>query len=224
MQVELPEIGNKFLRVTLEFDMVKTEENQMGITIDISSYNGDIDFNTLFSENDIDRVIHRATIKNGSLDPNIILNINKMLAYSGTKPELDVYKFSYSRTAKDSFNETINTINKLKDKAVFNMITTYWLDLEAWDNRDYTAEECWQVILGAKEACNLMGIRFGIYCPYSYLLYKKIPTNFKYMPVWVARWANELNNSTSFTPELWQYTSKGTLSGISGNVDISKEV
>ena len=46
--------------------------------IDISSYNGKIDFDTLVKENDIERVIMRSTCKNGEPDSALAANITRL--------------------------------------------------------------------------------------------------------------------------------------------------
>lgn len=40
--------------------------------------------------------------------------------------------------------------------------------------------------------------------------------------VWYARYTNDLPTSEENIPDIWQYTSKGKIDGVSGNVDINK--
>ena len=79
---------------------------------------------------------------------------------------------------------------------------------------------------GYMAALGVMGLEidFGIYCNVDYLA-RVIPTQFKLnLDLWVARWTSGALGLNQHNIKLWQYTSKGEIDGISGNVDISREV
>ena len=63
------------------------------------------------------------------------------------------------------------------------------------------------------------GIPAGIYASKSWFTYQLDLSQLPYS-IWVAQWGNKLTFSDSYV--LWQYTSEGTVPGISGRVDLSR--
>ena len=193
--------------------------------IDISSYNGKIDWPTVAAKEDITRVIHRGTTKNGQLDGRLIENINGIArTYHDTKyPEVDIYKFSYARTYAEAAVEAYNLIGMLKVAGLFGVINKIWLDLEEFDGRAHTTKECGEIIAAYDNACRSYGVRFGIYCSYNYVK-NILPKWAQIFDIWMAKWSNSIGILGDFknSVQLWQYTNEGKVEGIIGNVDISR--
>lgn len=195
--------------------------------IDISSYNGRIDWPTVARENKIDRVIHRGTTKNGQLDGRLIENINGIASAYNDRvyPVIDIYKFSYARTFDAAFVEAYNLIKLLKNKGLFGVISTIWLDLEDFDGRSHYQNECAFVIAAYETVCAQFAINFGIYCNYNYVknILPKWASNNR---IWLAKWADNMGELGDYknSVELWQYTNKGGIDGITGAVDLSRSV
>lgn len=195
--------------------------------IDISSYNGKIDWSTVAAKENIERVIHRGTTKNGQLDGRLIENINGIAsAYHDKKyPGFDVYKFSYARTYAEAAVEAYNLIGMLKIAGAFGLIDKIWLDLEEFDNRSHTTKECAEIIAAYDSVCKFYGVRFGIYCSYNYVR-NILPKWAQIFDIWMAKWSASMGQLGDFksSVQFWQYTSEGKVEGIVGNVDISKAV
>lgn len=64
------------------------------------------------------------------------------------------------------------------------------------------------------------GISAGIYASKSWLTYQLDLSQLPYS-IWVAQWADKLTFTGDYV--LWQYTSEGTVPGISGRVDLSRQ-
>lgn len=193
------------------------------MVIDISSYNGKIDFAKMAKNEEIERVILRGTTKNGNLDTRFMENLNGVLTELNDNVAIDVYKFSYARNYADACIECMQLIEILKTRGVFKMINNIWLDIEPFDNREHTTAECSNIIAAYAQICRLFGVEFGIYCNYSYLknILPKWAQNYQ---IWVARWGANMGNCEPFKVVLWQYTSTGRVAGITGNVDLSRAV
>lgn len=193
--------------------------------IDISSYNGKIDWPTVAAKENIERVIHRGTTKNGQLDGRLIENINGIAtAYHDTKyPEVDIYKFSYARTYTEAAVEACNLIAMLKIAGIFGVINKIWLDLEEFDGRSHTTKECAEIIAAYDTVCKSYGVKFGIYCSYNYVK-NILPKWTQIFDIWMAKWSNSIGMLGDFknSVQLWQYTNEGKVEGIIGNVDISR--
>lgn len=191
--------------------------------IDISSYNGKIDFGAMAQSETIESVILRGTTKNGNLDTRFMENINGILQELNDDVLIDVYKFSYARNYGDACVECTQLIETLKTRGVLKFINNIWLDIEPYDNREHTTIECSQIIAAYANICRLFGVNFGIYCNYSYLknIVPKWAQNYK---IWLARWGGSMGNCDPFNVEIWQYTNKGKCAGITGDVDLSRSV
>lgn len=187
--------------------------------LDISSYNGVIEWNTVIKKNQIDRVILRATTKNGKLDTRFLANYKALKAL---KVPIDIYKFSYATDAQSAFSECDNVIFEMeRNKIEFDKL---WLDIENDGALRWTKKRAFDVICGYMACLRLDYTALGIYCNLDY--YKSvIPEPFKTkLPLWVARWTSGKLGIYEPNIKYWQYTSKGEIDGINGNVDISSEV
>lgn len=191
--------------------------------IDISSCNGKIDFEKMAENEIIERVILRGTTKNGNIDTRFMENLNGILKSLNDNVAIDVYKFSYALTYDKAVVDATILIETLRSLGVLNFINNIWLDLEPFSDHQHTTEEIEANICAYDEICRLNGVHFGIYCNYSYLK-NIVPKWAKNYDFWVARWNGTLGTTFDFNVRLWQYTNKGQCAGITGDVDISKEV
>lgn len=192
--------------------------------IDISSNNGAIDWQKV-SKAGVTDVILRSTTRNGLLDTRTIENYNGILKnMNEVLNSLSFYKFSYVRTYAEARMECLKTLNELFSHGIRrDVITRFYLDLEAWGGRDYTNIECNEVILGYLDQCINSGVQFGLYFNYNYAknIVDKVWSD---LPLWIARYNKTLGDVAPWNPEIWQYTSTGHIDGISTNVDISRKV
>ena len=191
--------------------------------IDISSYNGKIDFAKMAQDENIERVILRGTTKNGNLDTRFIEHLNGICKELPDNVQIDIYKFSYARNYADACVECMQLLETLKTHGAFSLFHTLWLDIEPFDNREHTTFEVANIIAAYAQICRLFGVDFGVYCNYSYLknIVPKWAQNFK---IWLARWGGSMGNCDPFNVEIWQYTNKGKCAGITGDVDLSRKV
>lgn len=189
--------------------------------LDVSKYQGVINWQTVAAANIIERVILRSTVRSGGLDTYFMEN------YKGIKENLhfldsiDVYKFSYARTCSDAFNECEATLKALNSAEVLNEIGYLWLDLEGWGGRDYTRSETFDVTLGYLACCAMYGVELGIYCNWNYV-HNILDKRLAFLPVWLARYNTKTGDYSPFDCVMWQYTSKGRITGINADVDISR--
>lgn len=191
--------------------------------IDISSYNGKIDFKKMAQDEVIERVILRGTTKNGKIDTRFMENLNGVLTELNDNVAIDVYKFSYATNFERAYYDCVELLVTLWSLDALKFINTIWLDLEPFDGHTHTEEEIGANICAYANICRLYGVSFGVYCNYSYLK-NIVPKWAKKFDFWVARWNGILGDTFGYNVKLWQYTSKGRCAGITGDVDISKEV
>lgn len=190
--------------------------------IDISSYQGNINFNQVFQENDIERIILRSTIKNGDFDSKFLSNLHEI---KKLKPDMkvDCYKFTYARNFNEASLEAFELVTMLKVSLADQYINTIWLDIEPVTGHVHDKSECAQIISAYALVLDQYGYQLGIYCNYTYAK-TNIPEWAQIFPMWLARWNNELGQVPPFKPSIWQYTSEGSVAGIQGHVDLSRYV
>lgn len=190
--------------------------------IDLSSNQGTIDFKKLGQKKDLDGVILRSTTQNGKLDVRAIEYYNGTLQNLPDIEEISFYKFSYAFDYHNARMECAKTLWALSRNGLhFDYL---YLDIEK-HGRDYTKEEASAVILGYVDEMSKQDIlpKLRLYCNYNYL--KNIIDQYWYcIPIWLARYNKTLGDTLGANVVLWQYTSKGQVEGINGNVDLSMGV
>lgn len=191
--------------------------------LDISSNQGVIDWQAVKTNEAINGVILRATTKNNLLDVRAIENYNGILHNMSDIDEISVYKFSYARDYIGARVECRKCLDELNKHGVH--FDYFYLDLEGFGGRDYTRDESNAVILGYMDELRFNGdfSKFRLYFNYNYLK-NIIDPIWRQIPLWLARYNATMGDTFGANVVLWQYTSTGHVSGISGNVDLSREV
>lgn len=144
-------------------------------------------------------------------------------------PIQGVYNYSYATTVKKAKNDALRVLEVLNGRK-----TMVWLDVEddCQKNLGHTLVEIINtyrdVIVGAN-------LQFGVYTGLSfYNTYLKKWSDELIMPFWIARYPSSSNITiktetiSSKRPDIhktmygWQYSSKGLIDGIVGNVDLNE--
>lgn len=184
--------------------------------IDISHWNGNIDFEAV--KNEVDGVIMKCSQGNTYRDDKFEEYFAKATA-AGLK--VGCYIFMAATTPEEAKAEANFAVSCLMGKA---MPLGVWLDIETDSIRTaFFADNC----ITELSILKAYGFNVGIYANLNW--YRNYLTNdLKLYPLWIARYGanNGLPNPES-KPAIddmfmWQFTSKGNISGISGNVDISE--
>lgn len=187
--------------------------------IDISSYNNKIDWKQL-SKTDIEFIIFRSTTKNGELDIKFEENYKNALLYDF---DIDVYHYSYALSEDKAINDAKNLIKKLNGKKV-----TIWLDLEWPEQGKLGKEKVTNIAIAFIKTCKSLNYKCNIYSNLDWYKNYYYADKLKTLgcKFWIARYG--LNNgkyNEKYKPNvneyIWQYTSNGTIKGISGKVDLN---
>lgn len=186
--------------------------------LDVSSYQGSIDWKKVAADH-YSFAILRGVIKNGSLDNTFFSNY-KSAKENGL--DLSCYQFSYALTEQEAVNAANNMIAKLN-----GIRLPIWLDLE-WDTQGKLGKTVVTNIAKAYVAtCLKSGYDCHIYSNLDWYKNKYDPTALQELgcQFWIARYANSGEYKESLKPNIgeamWQWTSKGTVNGITGAVDLN---
>ena len=185
--------------------------------IDVSKHNGKIDFKKV-KDSGIKFVIIRAgyggsaPVKDEKFEENY-----KNARANGLL--VGAYIYSYADTPSDITKEKEAVIKWLGGK---HLDLPVFLDLEDAKTGKCSREE---ITSFANEFCTYVknnGYKSGIYAN-KYWLMNKIDVNNLLanvnLTIWLAEWNSEATYPGIYT--IWQYTSKGRVNGIKGNVDLN---
>ncbi|MFQ9767050.1 MAG: GBS Bsp-like repeat-containing protein [Thomasclavelia ramosa] len=190
--------------------------------IDVSLYNGDIDWDTVKKYGDIDGAILRiAAHPNGSYIEDKKFYDNLMACRRLDIP-FGVYIYDYAQTPDDAMFEASFVINTLKKYGVTpsEMSFPIYYDLE---RNSITTELYVQFVSAFTSRISEAGYFANVY---SYRALLNTNLNDPYIlekTSWVAAYSNAIgfNNPYYSGEKGWQYTSSGSIPGIDGDVDIS---
>lgn len=127
-----------------------------------------------------------------------------------------VYLYSYAKSASMAKGEANHALRLLKGyKPEYGV----WYDLEDEVQASFSAKQLGDIAVTFCEALENAGYYVGIYANLNWLTTKLTDSRLKAYDKWVAQWSDVC----AYTGEygIWQYTSKGSVNGISGNVDMN---
>lgn len=138
-----------------------------------------------------------------------------------------VYRYSYAKTVADVKKEANGVVAALKGKKITYPV---FFDLEwDWQQKNLTKAQLEEFINAFKVIIEGAGYTFGIYSN-KYWIDSVLPASAKNYPLWLARYPasdnGTIKESLRISPSdykncvAWQYSSKGKVSGVPGNVDM----
>ena len=187
--------------------------------IDVSKWNGTIDW-TAVKNSGIEYVIIRCGYRGssaGSLieDPKYASNIKGATA-AGLK--VGVYFFTQAIDEREAVEEASMVLEKVKNYKISYPI---FLDVEASGGRaDSISKETRTAV--CKAFCQTIqnaGYTAGIYANKTWLESKLDASALSAYKIWLAQYAATPTYTGRY--DLWQYRSTGSVTGISGNVDMN---
>lgn len=186
--------------------------------IDVSSYQGTINWWTV-KQNGIDFAILKVIRKDLNPDKKFEENWKNCEEY-GMKVQ-GVYNYSYATTVAKARSNAKRVLTILGDRKPM-----VWMDVED-DVMKNLGKNLIAIINAYGKVITDAGLPFGVYTGESfYKTYIKPYGGVNY-PMWIARYGkNNGKCDVKYQPQVpnmvgWQYTSKGRVGGIDGNVDMN---
>ena len=195
-------------------------ENKIKKIIDISSWQGDIDFEKVKDE--VDGVILRLGYGTTLLDEPVL--DSKFYEYINELNRLDllygIYFYGYAQNIFASnlevkfVNNVLSNLNISKDIYIF-----YDAEINTFNDIYYSRSIYEPVVNNFITVLNGLGYsNVGLYSNYYMLTDGSLAFEHNY-PIWVAEYNDECHYDKDYIG--WQFTSKGQINGINGNVDIN---
>lgn len=190
--------------------------------LDVSACQPSVDFNKIKNAG-FEFVLLRSTTKNGKPDVKFDEYLNGAKAV-GVRIA-GVYKLCYAHSAREAQKEAEGVIKLLKSKGLKCDI---WLDLEgAGGQQIYSKDIIAGIITAFLTTCVNAGYEVGIYCNLDWYNNHIKDDIKKICRFWIARYLKEDDGKLheDLRPGMkgvvmWQYSSKGNLPGIPGDVDL----
>lgn len=195
-------------------------ENKIKKIIDISSWQGDIDFEKVKDE--VDGVIIRLGYGTTLLDEPVL--DSKFYEYINELNRLDllygIYFYGYAQNIFASnlevkfVNNVLSNLNISKDIYIF-----YDAEINTFNDIYYSRSIYEPVVNNFITVLNGLGYsNVGLYSNYYMLTNGSLAFDHNY-PIWVAEYNDECHYEKDYIG--WQFTSKGQIDGINGNVDVN---
>lgn len=188
--------------------------------IDVSSYQNTIDW-TRVKEDGIDFAILKVIRKDLNPDKQFEANWKGCLAVG--MPIHGVYNYSYATTTEKARTDAQKVLSILGNRK-----PRVYLDVEDACQKNL-GKLLIDIINDYADVIRGAGLEFGVYTgQYFYNTFIRPYGGVSY-PLWIARYCPLFDDGSideSYKPSIpgmvgWQYTSKGKVAGISGNVDIN---
>ncbi len=188
--------------------------------IDVSKWNGNINWGQV-KNSGVNFVIIRCGYRGSSAgalieDPKFRANIQ---GASAAGLRVGVYFFSQAVNEVEAVEEASMCINLCRG---YNLSFPIYIDVEGSNGRG-DAVSVSQRTANIKAFCGTIqgaGYRAGVYANKTWFTEKINTAQLTGYKIWLAQYAASVSY-TATRYDMWQYTSKGSVSGISGNVDMN---
>lgn len=206
-------------KVTTDFSQIvkdyKNDDTQIGI--DVSKWQGDIDFSKL-KNSGVEFVIIRVGSSNGLngenfVDSKFIQNIKNANAVG---IPVGIYFYSYASTIDRAISDAKWIVEQIKDYKVDLPIAFDWENWGSFNKFDVSFFGLTNIAKGFMDTIKDAGYDAMLYSSKTYLENIWLPTSY---PVWLAHYTKNTNYTGEYS--FWQMCSNGRVDGISGDVDIN---
>ena len=190
----------------------------MGAGIDVSKWNGNIDWGKVKSSG-----ITFAIVRCGGRyrndrtlykDPNYAANM-KGATSAGIKT--GVYFYSTALSVGEAVEEASLAVSMARG---YKVSLPIFIDMEDSVQAGLSTEQRTAIAQAFCETVRSAGYTPGVYANYTWWTTKLNAGALSRYRVWIARYNTTLGYSGKY--DIWQYSSKGKINGINGNVDVNK--
>lgn len=182
--------------------------------IDISEWQTDVDYMKLKSQGINFAIIRCGYGKNINQKDKMFEKHYAGFKYVGIK--VGAYLYSYCTSVENAKFEAKNCLEFIKGKQ-FDLPIFY--DLEDKITRTCGRIEITQMAINFCNEIEKAGYKAGIYANLDWFTNLIDINKVKDYKLWLAQWTNK--PTTNFHYDYWQYTDKGKVEGITGNVDMN---
>ena len=179
--------------------------------IDVSKWQGTIDWYAVTKSKSVDFVIIRAgysTKKDAKFEAN----------YTGCKKykiPCGAYFYSYAKTVAEAKAEAKAFLEMIKGKTFEYPV---YFDIEDKSQMNLSKTLLTDICVAWCSIVEKAGYYVGIYSNLDWLANRLDTNRLKVYDLWLAQWASNPKRSCG----MWQYSNKGKINGITGDVDLNE--
>ncbi len=192
----------------------KTENTKIGI--DVSSWQGDIDFEALKNAGVEFMMIRvggtRGRDKEYFVDDYFVNNITKANEYG---IDVGIYYYSYASSIEKAKEEALWVIDQIKGYKVTLPIAYDWENWSSYNDYHLSFFGLTSMAETFLDTIHSAGYEGLLYSSKNYLEKLWMPSKYE---TWLAHYVNKTNYQGSY--RMWQHCSDGRVDGIKGDVDI----
>ena len=186
--------------------------------IDVSRWQGDIQWAKVAQNKDF-AIIRCTSGRSNALDSKFPANLRGALAQG---LPVGVYRYGYATTVAAAKAEAAAVLDAIDG---YDMPCGVWYDAEDASQRALPRATLTAIVKAFCEAITAGGYHVGIYCNQDWYDNVLDTDALGKYPFWIARYGSndgKMHTKPNIDGTLWgwQYTSRGRVSGISGNVDL----
>lgn len=184
--------------------------------IDVSTWQGNIDWNKVKADG-IEFAMLRSSF--GKENPNQQTDNKFWQNYNGAKAAgvpIGAYHYSYATTVEDAKKEADFFLSIVKG-CEFEYPVAF--DIEDASQMYLGKQLITDIIMTFCERVQAAGYYVSLYTNLDWISNRIDMNRVKAFDIWLAQWSSQPTYGGSFG--MWQYTSKGSVNGISGNVDMN---
>lgn len=184
--------------------------------IDVSTWQGNIDWNKVKADG-IEFAMLRSSF--GKENPSQQTDNKFWQNYNGAKAAgvpIGVYHYSYATTVEDAKKEADFFLSIVKG-CKFEYPVAF--DIEDASQMYLGKQLITDIIMTFCERVQAAGYYVSVYTNLDWISNRIDMNRVKVFDIWLAQWSSQPTYGGSFG--MWQYTSKGSVNGISGNVDMN---
>ena len=185
--------------------------------IDVSNYQGDIDFNAVAKQ--VDGVIIRCGLTYWG---NFVPSADKSWeanykGFTDAGVPVGAYYYGVAKNAEQAKREAEQCIKLLEGKKLAYPI---YYDVEEVNTQGSLSKtELTNVVIAFCNKLEQAGYYTGVYASLDWFLNRlDYATLSKRFTLWIAKWSN---TNPTLIHDMWQYSNKGHIDGISGDVDLN---
>ena len=189
--------------------------------IDVSEYQGNIDWAKV-KEDGVAFAIIRAGFGKNNVDKRFEANVKGCIA---NNIPFGVYWFIYGLNDTDilaNASKFNSVISPYKAKISMKVWSDFEYDTDAWANKNgvvFDKAKRTSMVRVFNEYMKSLGYEVGVYANPDYLNSKF--NNLSDYPLWLAFYGTTEDKARKYNPTMWQYSSKGKVNGIKGDVDMN---
>lgn len=195
-------------------DKYKTEDTKIGI--DISLWQGDIDFSALKSAG-VEFVMIRVGYMKGTNGERVLDSKFKKNIENANKHNIPVgiYYFSYSSNEKDAIKDAKWVLKQIKKYDISYPVAFDWEDFSDYNSYKLSFYNLTNMANSFIKTIEKAGYKGMLYGSKNYLENIWLKNN---NDIWLAHYTSKTSYSGNY--KMWQITDKGKIDGINGAVDI----